>query len=53
MAGFNVIVVECDAKGNISVDDLRKKAEENKAVLAGIMITYPSTHGVFEVRSWK
>ncbi len=48
MAGMQVIVVECDEKGNIRVDDLKKKAEENKAALAGFMITYPSTHGVFE-----
>jgi glycine dehydrogenase len=48
MAGMQVVVVECDEKGNISVEDLRKKAEEHKADLAGFMITYPSTHGVFE-----
>jgi len=48
MAGMQIIVVECDEKGNINVSDLRKKAEENKANLAGFMITYPSTHGVFE-----
>jgi len=48
MAGMQIVVVECDEKGNISVSDLRKKAEENKDTLAGFMITYPSTHGVFE-----
>ena len=48
MAGFKVVVVDCDANGNISVEDLRKKAEENKSGLAGFMITYPSTHGVYE-----
>jgi glycine dehydrogenase len=48
MAGMKIIVVECDEKGNISVADLKKKAEENKQNLAGFMITYPSTHGVFE-----
>jgi glycine dehydrogenase len=48
MAGMHVVVVECDDKGNINIDDLRKKAEENKAGLAAFMITYPSTHGVFE-----
>ena len=48
MAGMQVIVVECDEKGNINVEDLKKKAEENKNNLAGFMITYPSTHGVFE-----
>jgi glycine dehydrogenase len=49
MAGMQMIVVECDEKGNINVEDLRKKAEEHKADLACFMITYPSTHGVFEV----
>jgi len=48
MAGMQIVVVECDEKGNISVDDLRKKAEANRDNLAGFMITYPSTHGVFE-----
>ncbi|MEI6047469.1 MAG: aminomethyl-transferring glycine dehydrogenase [Bacteroidota bacterium] len=48
MAGMKIIVIECDEKGNINVDDLRKKAEEHKAHLACFMITYPSTHGVFE-----
>ncbi|MFW6277565.1 MAG: aminomethyl-transferring glycine dehydrogenase, partial [Prolixibacteraceae bacterium] len=48
MAGMNVKVVKCDEKGNIDIEDVRKKAEENKDILAAIMITYPSTHGVFE-----
>ncbi|MCE5344688.1 MAG: aminomethyl-transferring glycine dehydrogenase [Bacteroidales bacterium] len=48
MAGMHVVVVDCDEKGNISVDDLKKKAGEHKANLACFMITYPSTHGVFE-----
>ncbi len=48
MAGMEVIVVECDNKGNINVSDLKAKAEEHKADLACFMITYPSTHGVFE-----
>jgi len=48
MAGMQIIVVECDEKGNISLSDLKKKAEENKEKLAAFMITYPSTHGVFE-----
>jgi glycine dehydrogenase len=48
MAGMQVVVVECDEKGNINVEDLQKKAEEHKANLACFMITYPSTHGVFE-----
>jgi glycine dehydrogenase len=48
MAGMQVVVVECDEKGNINVEDLNKKAVENKAGLSCLMITYPSTHGVFE-----
>ncbi len=48
MAGMKVVVVECDEKGNISVDDLKKKAAENRDNLSAAMITYPSTHGVFE-----
>ncbi len=48
MAGMKILVVDCDGCGNICVDDLKKKAEENKAILAGLMITYPSTHGVYE-----
>jgi len=48
MAGMKVVVVNCDDKGNIDVDDLKKKAEANKDNLAALMITYPSTHGVFE-----
>ena len=48
MAGFKVIVVKSDEKGNVDVADLRAKAEENKDNLAALMITYPSTHGVFE-----
>ena len=48
MAGMQIVVVECDDKGNISVDDLKSKAEANKENLACLMITYPSTHGVFE-----
>jgi len=48
MAGMQVEVVECDDKGNISIEDLRSKAEEHRDNLACIMITYPSTHGVFE-----
>ncbi|MDR2292114.1 MAG: aminomethyl-transferring glycine dehydrogenase [Prevotellaceae bacterium] len=50
MAGMKTIVVDCDEKGNINVDDLRKKTAENKENLSCIMITYPSTHGVFESR---
>ncbi|MCC6406705.1 MAG: aminomethyl-transferring glycine dehydrogenase [Planctomycetes bacterium] len=48
MAGFKVVIVACDEKGNVDVADLRKKAEEHKANLAALMVTYPSTHGVFE-----
>jgi glycine dehydrogenase len=48
MAGMEVVVVNCDASGNVDLSDLRAKAEAHAARLAGIMITYPSTHGVFE-----
>jgi glycine dehydrogenase len=48
MAGMEVVVVDCDDKGNINVEDLKEKAEEHKDNLACFMITYPSTHGVFE-----
>ncbi len=48
MAGMKVVVVECDDNGNIDIEDLRKKAEEHKDNLAAWMVTYPSTHGVFE-----
>ena len=50
MAGFNIVLVSCDEHGNINVDELRSKAEEAGENLAGMMITYPSTHGVFEVK---
>ena len=48
MAGYEVIVVDCDEKGNINVEDLRLKAQANRDRLSCFMITYPSTHGVFE-----
>ncbi len=48
MAGFEVVVTGCDEKGNIDVEELRQKATELKDTLGGIMLTYPSTHGVFE-----
>ncbi|MBD3638109.1 MAG: aminomethyl-transferring glycine dehydrogenase [Crocinitomicaceae bacterium] len=48
MAGMQVVVTACDENGNIDVDDLRAKAEEHKDNLAALMVTYPSTHGVFE-----
>ena len=50
MAGMNVVIVKTDARGNIDVDDLRAKATEHAADLGAIMVTYPSTHGVFEAR---
>ncbi|MFO3724137.1 aminomethyl-transferring glycine dehydrogenase [Pseudomonas sp. HLMP] len=48
MAGMRVVVTACDARGNVDVDDLRAKAIEHREQLAALMITYPSTHGVFE-----
>ncbi len=48
MAGMKVVPVRCDKSGNIDLDDLQDKANNNSEKLAGIMITYPSTHGVFE-----
>ena len=48
MAGMKVVVTACDLNGNIDIVDLKKKAEENKDVLSCLMVTYPSTHGVFE-----
>src|SRR5207244_8502238 len=48
MAGLRVVPVQSDARGNIDVADLRAKAVEPKGSLAALMITYPSTHGVFE-----
>jgi glycine dehydrogenase len=48
MAGMDVVVVGCDLNGNIDMEDLRIKAEQYSETLAAIMITYPSTHGVFE-----
>ena len=50
MAGMKIVTVACDANGNIDVDDLTKKAEEYSSELCGLMVTYPSTHGVFESR---
>ncbi len=48
MAGYGVVPVKCDTQGNIDLADLRARAEANKDKLAALMITYPSTHGVFE-----
>jgi glycine dehydrogenase len=50
MAGMRVVIVACDDAGNIDVDDLRAKADEHASDLAALMVTYPSTHGVFEER---
>jgi glycine dehydrogenase len=47
-AGFNVVICACDEQGNVDMDDLRNKAEANRNELAALMITYPSTHGIFE-----
>ena len=48
MAGLKVVVTACDSKGNVELADLRKKAEQYRDRLAALMVTYPSTHGVFE-----
>jgi glycine dehydrogenase len=48
MAGMKVVLVKCDEKGNIDIDDLKAKAAEHKDDLSCLMVTYPSTHGVFE-----
>ncbi|RLD52750.1 MAG: glycine dehydrogenase (aminomethyl-transferring), partial [Bacteroidetes bacterium] len=48
MAGMKVVVVKCDGHGNVDIEDLKNKTEEYKDLLAAIMITYPSTHGVYE-----
>jgi len=48
MAGMRVVVVACDDDGNVDVDDLKRQAHEHAARLAALMVTYPSTHGVFE-----
>ena len=50
MAGFRVVVVACDDRGNVDLRDLEKKAEQHRGELGALMITYPSTHGVFEER---
>lgn len=50
MAGMRVVVVACDEDGNVDVDDVSRKAAEAGRELAAIMVTYPSTHGVFEER---
>ena len=48
LAGMRVVVVACDEAGNVDLDDLRAKIEEHATTLSGLMITYPSTHGVYE-----
>lgn len=48
MSGFNVVPVKCDENGNIDVADMKAKAEKHKDTLAALMVTYPSTHGVYE-----
>ena len=48
MVGMKVVVVKCDEHGNVDFQDLKKKAEDHKDNLAALMVTYPSTHGVFE-----
>jgi glycine dehydrogenase len=48
LAGLKVVVVACDDNGNVSLDDLKAKLEEHRDTVAALMITYPSTHGVFE-----
>ena len=50
MAGLSVVVTACDAKGNVDMNDLRAKCEQYSQQLAAVMITYPSTHGVFETQ---
>ncbi len=50
MVGMQVVVTKCDENGNVDLDDLRAKCEQHSANLAAVMITYPSTHGVFETQ---
>jgi len=50
ITGMEIVPINCDDDGNIDINDLRKKAEDNSENLAALMITYPSTHGVFELR---
>ncbi len=53
MAGMQVVIIKCDESGNIDINDLQIKAEKHANNLAAIMVTYPSTHGVFEVEIQK
>ncbi len=48
MAGMDIVIVKCDENGNVDMEDLRTKAIEHKDTLGALMVTYPSTHGVFE-----
>jgi glycine dehydrogenase len=48
MAGLDVVIVNCDKHGNVDLDDLREKAVKYRDKLAAFMVTYPSTHGVYE-----
>lgn len=48
MAGMDIVIVKCDANGNVDVADMKEKAEKHKDNLSCLMVTYPSTHGVFE-----
>ncbi|MDN8617665.1 aminomethyl-transferring glycine dehydrogenase [Variovorax ginsengisoli] len=50
MVGMKVVVTGCDAEGNVDIDDLARACEQHRDTLAAVMITYPSTHGVFETR---
>jgi glycine dehydrogenase len=50
MVGMQVVVTACDAQGNVDMADLQAKCEQHSANLAAVMITYPSTHGVFETQ---
>jgi glycine dehydrogenase len=50
MCEMKVVVVKCDENGNVDVEDLKQKAEKHKDQLSCLMITYPSTHGVYEER---
>ena len=48
MVGMKVVVVNCDKEGNVDFEDLKKKVENIQKILGALMVTYPSTHGVFE-----
>ena len=48
MAGMDIVIVKCDEKGNIDIEDLKAKADQHSANLSCLMVTYPSTHGVYE-----